>query len=110
MTSGIIPIPAVLDPFHDVAMHVVKAKGVGSITANRVNLPLLIVQIPKQSVQEIAVESKFVGLPGQLGKLHPSVEDNNRSANPIRTGSSRFMPVSIAEEYGGMGELVTSLV
>ena len=28
-------------------------------------------------------------------------------AEPIRIGSSRFMPVSIAEEHGGMGELVS---
>jgi len=48
--------------------------------------------VPKQSVQETAVEADDVGLPLQLDKLHPSVEDNNRSAKPIRTGSSRFIP------------------
>ena len=32
--AGIIPIRAILDPFPDVALHVVKAKGIGGITAD----------------------------------------------------------------------------
>jgi len=42
--------------------------------------------VPKQSVQ-------VSGDPKQGGKLHPSVEDNNRNAKPIRTSSTdRFIP------------------
>jgi len=48
--------------------------------------------VPKQSVQFSAIVKLDVGLPGQGGKLHPSVEDNNRTTKPARTGSSRFIP------------------
>ena len=85
-------------------------------------LPLSIVQIPKQSVQENAVELEFVGLPGQGGRTRPYVptrpgtpdEDgvvwhplSRTNDNTHRTGSSRIMPGSIAEEHGKMGELVS---
>jgi len=55
--------------------------------------PLAEVDVPKQSVHKPAVPKDVAGLPLQGGKLHPSVEDNNRSAKPIRTSSTdRFIP------------------
>ena len=38
--------------------------------------------MPKQSVQFPAIVKLNVGLPGQGGNLHPSVEDSNRNAKP----------------------------
>jgi len=60
--------------------------------------------VPKQSVQFSAIVKLDVGFPGQGGKLHRSVEDNNRTKKPPELAAV----VSFRDDYTKWGRIEVS--